>query len=177
MRLAIVVATDLGGIRPESAAGVPEVAIVTCSFASMIRFLMRETSRWMTARICCSSVRFGGSLCKKVCVRRTAPMGRLTMSSMWPEMESVSSQLPPPRSISRARLFAIRALAKHAKMNQAAFFQSGDDFYFPAGGVAHPIEESAAVLGVTQGAGGDNAHSFGGMCLVLRDESDAAPAR
>ncbi len=34
---------------------------------------------------------------------RTAPMGRLTMSAMWPEMERVSSQLPPPRSTSRAR--------------------------------------------------------------------------
>ena len=31
------------------------------------------------------------------------------MSSMWPEMERVSSQLPPPRSTSKARRLAMRA--------------------------------------------------------------------
>ena len=54
----------------------------------------------------------------------------------------------------------MRALATHAEMNQAAFFQAGDDFQLPSGGGAHPVEESAAVAGVAQSAGSDDPHAI-----------------
>ena len=56
-------------------------------------------------------------------------------------------------------------IGEHAEMDEPAFFQSGDDFCFPAGGAADPIEESAAVARVTQGAGRDHAHAIGGVSL------------
>ena len=84
---------------------------------------------------------------------------------MWPEMESVSSQLPPPRSISSARRLAMRALSQHAQVDEAAFFQSGDDFHFPAGRGAYPVEKRAAVARVAQGAGGDHAYPIGAVSL------------
>ena len=56
-------------------------------------------------------------------------------------------------------------IGEHAEMDEAAFFQSGDDLGFPAGGAAHPIQESAAVARVTQSAGRDYAHAVGGVSL------------
>src|SRR5580704_3445685 len=50
-------------------------------------------------------------------------------------------------------------------MDEAAFFQAGDDLDFPSGGGAHPVEEGAAVAGVAESAGCHHAHPIGSMSL------------
>ncbi len=56
-------------------------------------------------------------------------------------------------------------IGEHSEMDEPAFLQSRDNFGLPAGGAANPIEESAAVARVTQGAGGDYADAIGGVSL------------
>ena len=87
------------------------------------------------------------------------------MSSMWPETDSVSSQLPPPRSISSTRPFRDAGISEHAQVNQAAFFQAGDHFDLPSGGRAHPVEKGAAIARIAQCAGGDHADTVGRVGL------------
>ena len=84
----------------ESAAGVPEVATVIFTFACSIAFSTRPISSATKARSSFNSFFFGGSCRRNSRVRRTAPSGRLTIFSMFSFTETVSSQLPPPKSTS-----------------------------------------------------------------------------
>ena len=45
-----------------------------------------------------------------------------------------------------------------AEVDQPRLFQSGDDFDFPPGGRAHPLQKSPRVARVAQGAGGHHAN-------------------
>ena len=119
----------------------------------------------MIPRICSSSAFLGGSWCRKVWVRRTAPMGRLTMSSMCPSMESVSSQLPPPRSMSSARLLAMRALDSMPRWMRRPSSSPEMTSTFQPVAVRTQSQKGAAVLRVAQGAGGHHAHAVGSMVL------------
>ena len=81
----------------------------------------------------------------------------------------MSSQLPPPRSISSTRPAADAGVGHDPEVNETAFFHAADDLDTPAGGGMHPVDESGGIVGVTQGAGGDDAHPGGAVglgCLV-----------
>src|SRR5580692_9910079 len=61
-----------------------------------------------------------------------------------------------------------------AQVNQASFFQAGNDFDRPAGRRAHPLDKCLRVAGVAQGAGGDHSDRVGdyllGCAILSRTE-------
>ena len=89
-----------------NAAAVPEVATtrLTRGFPSLrwARCSSRSIYCFNRAMSCFA----GGSPRRNSCCSRTAPSGRLTISRIRPWSESVTSQLPPPRSISTHRPLA-----------------------------------------------------------------------
>ncbi len=52
-----------------------------------------------------------------------------------------------------------------SQVNQASFFQSGDDFDLPPGGRPNPLQKSLRIAGIAQCAGGDYAHWIGDYLL------------
>ncbi len=50
-------------------------------------------------------------------------------------------------------------------MDEAAFFEAGDDLGLPSRGGAYPLEKGTTVAGIAQGSGGDNTDSIGSMIL------------
>ena len=160
-----------------SDSAVPEVAMTTLGLARTMRSAMRLISRVMNPLRRRSSGLRGGSWRRNSLVRRTAPKGRLTVSRMCPLMEMVSSQLPPPRSIIRTGDALTRAIGDQAEVNQAGFFDAGDDVELPSGGGADPFEKSLRVTGIAQCAGGDDADGVGGGFFARRDGSGAALSR
>ena len=59
-----------------------------------------------------------------------------------------------------------------AEVNQARFFQAGNDFDRPAGSRAYPLDKCLRIAGVAQGAGGDHADRVGDY--LLRGAMEAA---
>jgi hypothetical protein len=59
-----------------------------------------------------------------------------------------------------------------SKMDEAAFFEAGDDVYRPSGGRPHPFQKSLRVAGIAQGTGGDDADGI--RAQTLRGAVEAA---
>ena len=82
----------------------------------------------------------------------------LTIGQSWAVRRVVATaaaQVKEQRSLGLDRDACIR---HHAKMDEAPFFEAGDDFDVPSGGAFYPVGEFARIACVAHGAGRDHAH-------------------
>ena len=84
-----------------SAAAVPDVAITSPTRGVPSFFSALRNSRSINCFNRATSSFAGGSLCRNSSCNRTAPNGIVTIVLMRPPSDNVTSQLPPPKSISR----------------------------------------------------------------------------
>ena len=139
------------------AAAVPEVAIAALTLDATIFAETRPTSRAMKPRMRCSSPLRGGSWLQEF-VRQPHGAERQAHS-----VANVSVPRNSQFATAAAEVdheYGRRAEAQirdQSEMDEAAFFEAGDDVDRPSGGRSHPLQKCLRVARIAQGAGGDDA--------------------
>ena len=98
-------------------------------------------------------------------VKRTAPSGRLTVSRIWPPVEIVSSQLPPPRSTIRTGAAVTRNVETRPRWIKRASSSPEIMSTFHPVVDLDPLQKSSRIARIAQSAGRDHAHRIRALLL------------